>query len=169
MTDTTEIPTPESRWWDYVESLGARVGASTPAVIARYIDIAPTTVYAWKKGVGTDTGRVDPQTARAVAYAFGRPVIEAFLSAGLIAREDLNVADEPPLTPAELPDESLLHEIQDRFKRLKSENELLRAERPSPEPEQAPAPAPAPAKQRRGRKPNATSTRRVARLPESRA
>ncbi|MFD6400698.1 hypothetical protein [Nocardia sp. NPDC060249] len=164
MTDTVDIPPTESRWWDYVEDLQVANGMKTVTAVAEKIGIPPSTVYAWKSGAGSGkkaNTKVDAETARLVAYKFDRPVLEVFFNAGLLAREDVaEDRDVIGLTTEDLTDEALLQDLARRFQRLKTENELLRNERPQAEEPEAPAKAPSTLKRK---------STRVARRPEGRA
>ncbi len=163
MTDAAvDIPPTESRWWEYIEGLRASNGLETAMDVAKKLDLPHSTVYAWqKKHRANSNSKIDSETARLVAYTFERPVLEVFFNAGLLAREDVpagdNSAAAPLMSTDNLTDDALLQELQRRIKQLRTEAELLRAERPeSAKPEEAKS---------RGRR----STTRVARRPEARS
>ncbi|MEQ4208863.1 helix-turn-helix transcriptional regulator [Actinopolymorpha sp. B9G3] len=67
-------------WWEYVQDV---TGRASQQEIARRLGIASSSVNRWK------SSDPRPETVRAFAVAFGRPVAEAFVAAGHLRPEDL--------------------------------------------------------------------------------
>jgi len=71
-------------WWTYVTEITA---GATLESIARQVHVSQGTVSRWQASTPK------PGTVAAFAKAYGRPVLEAFVAAGLLAPED---AEERP-------------------------------------------------------------------------
>jgi transcriptional regulator with XRE-family HTH domain len=67
-------------WWDYVQRITRR---SSQHEIARRLGISPSSVNRWK------TSDPKPESVRALAVEYGRPVPEAFIAAGYMEPEDV--------------------------------------------------------------------------------
>lgn len=65
-------------WWAYVQTW---CGQDNPTDIGRKIGIAGPTVHRWNRS------EPKPDSVRAFADAYGRPVIEAFIAAGFLTPE----------------------------------------------------------------------------------
>lgn len=118
MTETKQPPATTNRWWDYVEDLCAANGINT-AQFVRSVGVTPSAASTWKnKG-----GGANPELARKVAYQYQRPVIEVFINAGLLSRDDLE--GEAQASPDQLADDVLIHEISRRMTRYSAENKEL--------------------------------------------
>ncbi|MBE1606224.1 helix-turn-helix domain-containing protein [Actinopolymorpha pittospori] len=74
--------------------------------IARRLGIAPSSVNRWQ------TGDPKPESVRAFAIEYGRPVPEAFVAAGFMQPEDVEEAPTPgPVPPASLSVEEAVERI----------------------------------------------------------
>lgn len=74
-------------WWDYVQRITRRASQHE---IARRVGISPSSVNRWK------TSDPKPESVRALAVEFGRPVPEAFVAAGYMQPEDVDDLEEVP-------------------------------------------------------------------------
>ena len=70
-------------WWGYVQDV---TGRASQQDIARRMGVAPSSVNRWK------TSDPKPETVRAFAVAYERPVAEAFIAAGYLRAEDVTNA-----------------------------------------------------------------------------
>lgn len=68
-------------WWEYVQRVTRR---GSQHEIARRIGISPSSVNRWK------TSDPKPESVRALAVEYGRPVQEAFVAAGYLQPEDVD-------------------------------------------------------------------------------
>jgi DNA-binding transcriptional regulator YdaS (Cro superfamily) len=73
-------------WWDYVQRITRR---GSQHEIARRLGISPSSVNRWK------TSDPKPESVRALAVEYGRPVPEAFVAAGYMQPEDVEDASRP--------------------------------------------------------------------------
>ncbi|MEQ4209876.1 helix-turn-helix transcriptional regulator [Actinopolymorpha sp. B9G3] len=67
-------------WWNYVQRITRR---SSQHEIARRLGISPSSVNRWK------TSDPKPESVRALAVEYGRPVPEAFVAAGYMEPGDV--------------------------------------------------------------------------------
>lgn len=74
-----------STWQDYVEAI---VGEDRQVDIARKAGVDQGTVSRWLVGREGKNGGLSPATARKFARGYKRPVIEAFVAAGLLSPEE---------------------------------------------------------------------------------
>lgn len=84
-----------TKWWAYVRKVARRHSAHE---IARRAGLSASSVIRWK------SSEPKPETVRAFAVAYGRPVQEAFIAAGFLHPEDLRMAqvdEDGPLTVEE--------------------------------------------------------------------
>jgi transcriptional regulator with XRE-family HTH domain len=78
-------------WWNYVQRITRR---SSQHEIARRLGISPSSVNRWK------TSDPKPETVRALAVEFGRPVPEAFVAAGYMQPGDAEGMEGVEAVPA---------------------------------------------------------------------
>lgn len=71
-------------WADYVASV---VGGRTQMQVERETGIAQTTISRWRSSEGA-TKKPQPAQVARFAQVYGRNVIEAFVAAGLLTKED---------------------------------------------------------------------------------
>ncbi|MGI5274679.1 helix-turn-helix domain-containing protein [Nonomuraea sp. CA-218870] len=95
------------RWWDYVSRVAG--ATATPSEIARRVGLTPSSVTRWQ--ISTPK----PETAAAFARAYGRPVIEALIAAGVVTAEEAGVR-EVAADLSSIPIDDLLAEIRKRVK-----------------------------------------------------
>lgn len=97
-------------WWAYVQTW---CGQDNPTDIARKIGVAGPTVHRW------DRSEPKPDSVRAFADAYGRPVLEAFVAAGFLTSEQASATvirqDINALT-----DDDLAGELLARLKELRN-------------------------------------------------
>ncbi|WP_157224927.1 hypothetical protein [Nocardia thailandica] len=124
--------------------------------------IPKSTIYNWGRQFESGTGsfRTDVDHVRRIAYALNRPVLEAFVNAGLLSRDDLD-EDVPQVAPPveDLTNDALIAEIARRLKKAGKDAAAA-------EPSEAEAEAPARGKPGRRR---ATPVGQVVRRPKPRA
>lgn len=93
-------------WWDYVKDVtqGAQQNE-----IADKTGLAAPTISRWKTG----SQGTRPENVAAFARAYGRPVLEAFVAAGFLSREEAKVTEVSlPRDPSKLDSGALAVEIQ---------------------------------------------------------
>jgi transcriptional regulator with XRE-family HTH domain len=93
------------RWWNYVSQVAG--ATATPSEIARKVGLTPSSVTRWQ--ISTPK----PETAAAFARAYGRPVIEALIAAGVVSAEEAGVR-EVAANLSSVPIDDLLAEIRRR-------------------------------------------------------
>lgn len=82
-------------------------GSATPSEIARRVGLTPSSVSRWQ--ISTPK----PETAAAFARAYGRPLLEALIAAGVLTAEEAGVTEiAADLTSVTIDD--LLAEIRRR-------------------------------------------------------
>lgn len=92
-------------WMDYVKRVA---GSDTPSDIARRTGLGPSSVTRWQ------ISAPKPDNIRAFAKAYNRPVLEAFVEAGLLTQEEADVTTLPA-DLAEVDSDALLAEIRRRL------------------------------------------------------
>lgn len=92
-------------WWTYVQRVAE--GASARE-IARRSGIGQTSVNRWQ------TSDPKPESVRAFAHAYGRPVMEALIAAGIVDKDDAEVR-ELPADLSSVSTEALLAELRRRI------------------------------------------------------
>lgn len=92
-------------WWTYVTE---KSGGATQTEIAERTGLTQPTVNRWR----TSKPKVD--NVIAFARAYDRPVLEAFVAAELISKEDAEIT-EVAADLAEVPTDDLLAEIRRRI------------------------------------------------------
>lgn len=107
-------------WWQYVQSVA---GGDQQNAIARRLGVDQSTVSRWKaSGI---PGK--PENVVALARAYGRPVLEAFVAAGFLSKEDAGATVTVP-DIGQLSDDDLLSEV----KRRMNKEVVGNAEHPAP-------------------------------------
>jgi len=96
-----------------------------PTTIARRIKTPASTVTRWRDG-----STPSPTQAAAVARAYGRPVLEAFVAAGFLTEQEARVR---PTKPSDLTAHELLDELRVRINRLEMSHSLETVTAPRPE------------------------------------
>lgn len=83
-------------WWDYVQRIA---GQESQQEIARRLEMSPSSVNRWQSSAPK------PESVRAFAVAYGRPVQEAFVAAGYMQADDVAAAMRAggPTSPATSP------------------------------------------------------------------
>lgn len=66
-------------WWTYVTETA---GTDNQSVIARKVGISQPSVSQWRKSTPK------PESVRAFAKAYGQPVINAYIAAGLLTEDE---------------------------------------------------------------------------------
>ena len=97
-----------TRWWRYVQKIAHRHSAHE---IARRVGLSASSVSRWRESAPK------PETVRAFARAYGRPVIEAFIAAGYMQPEDLDKEHPEPISVEEAILEIMALDISDEEKR----------------------------------------------------
>jgi len=108
------------KWWQYVQTI---TGGQQQNEIAKAIDLNPSTVSRWKStGIPGNAENV-----AALARAYGRPVLEAFVAAGFLTdREAKATVTVPDI--GQLSADDLLAEVRRRMR----EEVVGNAEHPAP-------------------------------------
>ncbi len=70
-------------WWKYVKSASGK----NPTDIAKDTGIDRSTIVRWEKG-----SEPSPKFVRDFAIAYGKPVLEAFIAAGFLTKEEANIS-----------------------------------------------------------------------------
>jgi hypothetical protein len=105
MDADTIAPVSETSWWDYVQKVSE--GAEQTAIAERAA-INKTTVWRWKTRNATDH-----EGAIRFARAYGRPITEALLAAGLIGEDEANLREvRIRINPADLDADELAEETK---------------------------------------------------------
>lgn len=86
------------RWADYVRQL---VGNDNQVVVSQKTGIDQTTISRWLRG---DTTPGKPAAVAHIAQVYGGNVLEAFVAAGFLTREQANLPPEPKVDFAALID-----------------------------------------------------------------
>lgn len=96
-----------STWYDYVTRVA---GTTTQSQIERETGIGQSNLSRWKSG-----GVPSHEHASRVARSYGRPVLEAFVAAGLLTAEEANaeIVAEPSMD--QISDQTLLEEVAYRL------------------------------------------------------
>lgn len=93
-------------WWEYVQRIAK---TNSPSEIGRRTGIGQSSIGRW------DSSSPKPESVAAFARAYGRPVLEAFIEAGFLTKEEAKMTEAPSdLTKVEL--EDLLTEALRRVK-----------------------------------------------------
>lgn len=113
MTGTERAPqtTPTSAWYRYVRNKLDELGWST-VDFETASGISRTRLVDWRKGRS-----VSPDNVRATANAFGTPVLQAFVAAGLLTAEEASQRPDAPIDPSVLSNDQLLAELRRRLER----------------------------------------------------
>lgn len=100
-------------WYTWLDRISHN---DNPTTIARRIKTPASTVTRWRDG-----STPSPTQAAAVARAYGRPVLEAFVAAGFLTEQEARVR---PTKPADLTAHELLDELRVRINRLEMSHPL---------------------------------------------
>jgi len=100
-----------SRWGEYVRST-VKPGERQIDIAAR-CHIDQTTISRW---LHDEQRSITPQTVAAFAHGYGRPVLEAFVHAGLITADDARVRVVRAKSLDDISTDALLAELQKRTK-----------------------------------------------------
>ena len=96
-------------WWQYVTSIA---GGDTQTQISQKSGVTQSNVSRWRR----EKQGVDPTSVAAVARAYGRPVLEAFIAAGFLSEDEARA--QVTITRYEQPDdETLLDLLAARLRR----------------------------------------------------
>lgn len=66
-------------WWNYVRETA---GTDNQADIARKVGVSQPSISQWR------TSTPKPESVRAFAQAYGRPVVEAVIAAGILTEKE---------------------------------------------------------------------------------
>jgi len=94
------------QWWNYVEQV---TGRESQSEIARRIRLTSASVSRWKSSAPK------PENVVAFAKAYKRPVLEAFVAAGFLTKEEANQRPSAPASVAQLTNEELAAEVSRRL------------------------------------------------------
>lgn len=97
------------QWWGYIQRhLDER--SWTPSDLSRAANINRSIIGRWREGA-----KPEVTTARALATALGRPVLEVLVASGLLTPDEAGVT-VTTLTVGEISDEQLVTEIAQRLR-----------------------------------------------------
>lgn len=99
-----------TKWWEYIER-GLTATGLTQSALADAVGVNRSSASGWKNGSAPK-----PATVVAVAEAFGSPISEALVAAGLMTEEELGVNRTIPDIEL-LSDDQLLAELNRRLKK----------------------------------------------------
>lgn len=74
-------------WWEYVQRIAK---TNSPSEIGRRTGIGQSSIGRW------DSASPKPESVSAFARAYGRPVLEAFVEAGFLTKEEAQMTEAPP-------------------------------------------------------------------------
>lgn len=94
-------------WWEWVVRVS---GKSVPTQIAQEVGINQSAINRWKHG-----GVPSADSVKVFAGHYGRPVLEAFVAAGIISAQEAGTLPTPLPDPTELDDKVLVKEIERRL------------------------------------------------------
>jgi transcriptional regulator with XRE-family HTH domain len=98
------------QWWFYVQRHLDERGW-TPTDLSKQAGINRSIIGRWREGAQPEV-----RTAKALARAFGRPVLEVLVASGLLDPDEAGVEDVIVLRVGEISDEELLSELTDRLR-----------------------------------------------------
>jgi len=100
-------------WWEWVQRHLDEHGW-TPSDLARHAKINRSIIGRWRDGAQPEV-----RTARALAVALGRPVLEVLVAAELLTPEEAGVTDITVISVAQMSDGELLAELAERLQRTR--------------------------------------------------
>lgn len=119
-----------TNWWAYVQQVAV---GQTMASIARTAGVPQPSLSRWRDGV-----HPSPDSIRAFALAYGRPILEAYVAAGLLLEEEIADVTMPADVRA-LPTDALLGELGRRAGGSATSDQLVTREKESePDPRKMP-------------------------------
>jgi len=98
-------------WWAWLQRHLDERGW-TPSDLARHAKINRSIISRWREGAQPEV-----PTARALAVALGRPLLEVLVAAELITPEEAGVTEVTVVTVAQMSDGELLAELAARLQR----------------------------------------------------
>lgn len=108
--NTTSPPPTRNTWTEYVSRV---MRGDTQGTAARKTGIDQTTISRWLSG--NTQGRLTPKTVRAFAYGYNRPVLEAFVQAGLLSSSEVGYDFSTHLDLTGVTDKELIQEMARRL------------------------------------------------------
>ena len=109
-------------WWPYIQNeLDAR--GWTGADFQRASGLSRTRVTEWRHGKG-----VTVDGARAVAKAFGQPLLTVLVAAGIITAEEAKLRAAAAPSPTQLTDDQLVGELMRRVKEGRDEQAITQGQ-----------------------------------------
>lgn len=99
-------------WTTYVKRV---IGNDTQTQVAAKTGINQTTISRWLNPDPTKDRRISSQSVAAFARGYGREVLEAFVVAGFLTKEEAGMTTSEPADLAEVDDATLIAEVQRRI------------------------------------------------------
>lgn len=99
-------------WSTYVRRV---VAGDRQTEVARKTGIDQTTISRWLNPNSQVSQRISSQSVAKFARGYGRPVLEAFVVAGFLTKEEANLASAEPADLATIDDATLVAEVQRRM------------------------------------------------------
>lgn len=97
-------------WFAYVHEVAATQGDITDEAIGRRIKMTGPSVNRWQHSVPK------AESVARFARAYKVPVVEAFVAAGILTKEEANVQPEAPTDLAAIPTDALIEEVVRRLR-----------------------------------------------------
>lgn len=98
-------------WSEYVARV---IGDDRQVEVARKTGVDQTTISRWLNPA-TSTTRRTSQSVRLFALGYNRPVLEAFVVAGFLSKEEAGMHAEPLVDLATVPSQELIRELDRRL------------------------------------------------------
>jgi transcriptional regulator with XRE-family HTH domain len=98
------------QWWGYVQRHLDERGW-TPTDLSKQAGINRSIIGRWREGAQPEV-----RTAKALARALGRPVLEVLVASGLLDPGDVGDVDITVLTVGEISDDELVAEVAERLR-----------------------------------------------------
>lgn len=96
---------PRDKWRDYVLSV---TEGDAQIAIHHKTGIDQGTLSLWLNPTATRWKKVTPETARKLALAYKRPIIEVLLHAGILSEAEAGMKADPPVPLADMPYDDLV-------------------------------------------------------------